>query len=117
MVPGDRAKALPLCTFQTDRFPIEAERSAADVPAFEPGSPHAYCVCPTMTEWPMVQIANRALLSSDQIATPDAPLPDVAVLADLRTIVTDRTGRHVVVEFVQGRLSKRLSSRAPPSIC
>ena len=41
MVPGDRAEALPLCTFQTDRFPVKADRSAADGTAFEPGSPHA----------------------------------------------------------------------------
>ena len=41
MVPGDRAGALPLCTFQTDCFPIDDERIAADVPALEAGSPHA----------------------------------------------------------------------------
>ena len=41
VVPGDRADALPVDAFQTDRFPIKAERSAADVPAFKAGAPHA----------------------------------------------------------------------------
>ena len=41
VLPGDLSQALPAATILEDRLPVEIERPAADVPAFEACPPHA----------------------------------------------------------------------------